>query len=335
MPVPPIPTAYASGTQTCSSQSFNLSATAIATTLATADCTELGPFVSALETALNCADSDQLKALSARLGTISEFNPDGFDPVMTSLLSTVATADLKDVVLKWFTEVFPQLHFAPSITFASSGPCQFSISYEPLANPDGSPAMGNIHLDIVITPDCLPAAGGGGTTDTTIVSVSVPQCDGTVLAIPIPTLTETDSGGVVRVAATATQQILNMLSLLLKCCDPCALSDWNYGDPYTNTLQLRPAMGIAMFGHDIIENLEPARIDWQPPIDPLTGGVQRFGKLIFIYEGSRAGELEFINYANQQWRPKLPGCIGVDLFLNDGVKAIPQWQTQPAFNGTL
>lgn len=80
-------------------------------------------------------------------------------------------------------------------------------------------------------------------------------------------------------------------------------------------------------------NPDPARINWQPPADTVTGGVQRFGKVVFTSVIGEASPVYFWNVQNQVFIPPF-ATASATVYTNEGVELVALYKTPSMCDGT-
>jgi hypothetical protein len=155
-------------------------------------------------------------------------------------------------------------------------------------------------------PGCLP---GDHTTHLTIAEVQFPN-----LLNPLAPFHQ----------GNAFQMVLNQLADLKNQLFKIQnLVQWKL----VATVNLNSVVHVNPFAGDeifqlrlgVVQNHDPARLNWSPPEQSFSGGVQRFGKVVFNYaDGTKSG-VHFWNINNQVIEPEYPAQTAV-VYLNDGVE---------------
>jgi hypothetical protein len=170
-----------------------------------------------------------------------------------------------------------------------------------------------------------------------IYDLTVPTCDPTkaqVVRIPeqiypnlLDPLQPYHSGN-------AFQVIVNMLSQLMEGAGLCTLDhNWNPIGIFMDTINVTPPVPFRSIRIEIVDNPNPARIQWQPPDGGELGGVQRFGKANWLYPDGTCGPVMFLNLNNQIFKAPDDEAVTLQVYLNPDITAASLYQTSNRFPG--
>jgi hypothetical protein len=280
--------------------------------------------IDALQNAVDTTDDPSRGAFTHSLKVVSNDDLPGAPQFISDFLDAVSTPGLVDIINRWLGKFFELVDIKAQVKFVSSGPCGLTVGYT---------SPNEIDVVLTLTPDC---AGGGGGTEVGIYTLQLPGCADlppTEIDIASPITPDPHQPGQFIFEGAGLQVIVNLLSRLLRCCNPCGVNDWKFGPTFADVLEFRPERGLTAVKLDVQSNPDPARIAWNPPMTTELGGVQRFGKFQFIYADGDAGPLDFLNFQQQVAYPEYAGCIGINIYLNDGVHAVVQYQQQDEWKG--
>lgn len=125
----------------------------------------------------------------------------------------------------------------------------------------------------------------------------------------------------------AWQQIINMLTPLLENAGVCGETPgWTpLGNASGATKFEFPVRPAAVRLH-VYANPNPARINWTPPEGGIGGGVQRYGKVVWLDENNYSAGVDFFNSQDQIFIPPVQAPFGMWVYLNDDVGAFAYWK---------
>jgi hypothetical protein len=329
MPIPPPPTYMSEGPPSCGNVGVNFSLDDVTAAITNATPTQLQGFVDALYDkcdidamtienmtyALSVGTVDELTAFNLAAGTpstynltgyttnISEMNPAQYEQFWCGLMAPAAENGL----LAASTEVVPA-GTPTTLTWKTGG-------------------KGCLLLDLAIEE--LEASLPTGKN----VTIDVPGCNG--LLEPAATLTVPVLEGFGTDGQQFYQLLINMLSKLLRCCNPCPEIPGVEGDTVSDFGSVQFAIPPYAVIWTVFENSSPSRIEWQPPEGGETGGVQRFGKFQWLFRTGKPGPIEFINTDGQIFYNTNPECVGFNYWLNPTVSLIYQIIEKQAWSGAI
>jgi hypothetical protein len=330
MPIPPIPeysgiTALEAG---CGSIQVPLTLEAIIDAFDAADeetkNVARGRIVNmhALTGAIENSDDSEKGNVANLLKLISVFNANDAPDLVGQFLTVITEPNLATTIIQWLQKVFGLIEFHGEVHVATSGPCGVSVSYQ-------TPNV--VKIIVTLTPECQNG-GGGMTGNITDYTFDLPYCEfQTPGELTVPMLSEVDSEGFVKSQGPLFQLLLNAIGALLKCCNPCAPSEFLPGGDLDNDGRIETPNEIFEMRMFIRSNPDPARIAWQPPEPSETGGVQRFGKISFFSESGHNGPMMFMDLDSKTFTPNVENCRGFSYFLNPGVQAHWSYRTREHF----
>jgi hypothetical protein len=224
------------------------------------------------------------------------------------------------------------------ILFGDINPLTFEVHIDPLipntnigvSMEVGSCAVVTLEAGADIVNSCICG----------LYSLALPACGGgsELVTIPEMQLPDPSDPSITYHLGDALQAILNLVSLTAKNKDCCGASvDWvnpqDFAWNVTDTLYSFQGSARAVYV-EIVANDNPARIQWQPPEGGLTGGVQRFGKLVFQYADGTQGPVMFLNTNKQIFSVPDNNVTGCEIYLNAGVEASILQSGYPLWPGT-
>jgi hypothetical protein len=264
------------------------------------------PFdLNAMTAAFNAAGSEDrlafLQALQVASVTTPEFVCDTFE-AQSSLQSKCTTKQILQTMLE-------EDLLATEVSVSTTGPSTLTWSLI---------AGGILLLTLVLGDDILSSCG------CTPYPLFLPTCtpggeDSTQKTIMSPSMPDPSNPGNFLFLGDGLQCIVDMLSKLLNGSNPCRQSDYTFGGTGSNVIHMTSDNPVYGFMLEIVENPNPARINWQPPMPTLSEGVQRFGKFNFTNGDGQAGSVQFYNLNTQEFLATDDQTLSATVYLNPDV----------------